>query len=149
MKILITLLFTGITLAVGSQTLTRINGLFCLENGTPFTGHYTTYYPHGGKAAQYGIKNGKLHNNVIVYRENGSIDYTGQYFEGAKDGLWCGRNQKGEVTTQIRYKKGKKVGEWIIGDHFSEQVHLLYFANDHLLSSRSVTKKQAPMLSRH
>lgn len=135
-------------LFVSSQQLIAVNGLYCTPDSVPFTGQYTSYYPSGLKAAVYNLKDGQFHNSVTFYRESGSIDYTGYYDHGRKDGLWCSHDERGRVLSKIKYRKGQKTGEWIVRNDFDNQAFLMYFANDRLLSSRAIKPREAQILSR-
>lgn len=145
--VLIVCLWLGASDSLCAQELIVINGVYCTADSVPYVGAVTTYYPHGQRAAVYNFKNGLLHNTVIVYKENGAIDFVGAYYEGKKDGLWSSHDNQGRVLSQIRYTRGQKIGEWVIGDLYTENAHLLYYANDKLLAARSVRKKDLPVLS--
>ncbi len=146
-KVILTLLaFTP--LIASTQQLIAIDGLYCTPDSVPFSGQYTSYYPSGVKAAVYHLKEGRFHNGVTFYRESGSIDYTGYYYHGRKDGLWCSHDERGRVLSKIKYRKGQKTGEWIVRNDFDNQAYLMYFANDQLLTSRAIKPREAQMLTR-
>lgn len=148
MKAFFSLLFVASAYLVSAQNLLLIEGVYCMPDSTPFSGEYSTFYPSGNKAAVYNMREGKLHNTTTIYKENGAIEHTGTYYYGVKDGLWQSVDDRGRVLSQIRYKKGKKTGEWFIQSEFDDAAYLLYFANDHLLSSRTVEKSEQKIFSR-
>lgn len=131
-----------------SQQLITIDGLYCSPDSVPFTGQYTAYYPSGMKAAVYHLKEGRFHKGVTFYRESGAVDYIGSYDNGRKDGLWCSLDERGRVLTKIKYRKGQKTGEWMVRSDYNSDAYLMYFANDQLLSSRTLRPKEAQALSR-
>lgn len=133
--------------AVNAQQLIEVNGLYCTADGQVFTGEYTTYYPHGEKAATYSIQDGVLHKNVTYYRENGSVEMTGSFHRGKKDGIWRSHDDQGKLTAEARFKKGERIGEWIIKDPFTNNAFMLYYAKDRLINSREVNKGELPVVS--
>lgn len=132
---------------VNAQQLIEVNGLYCTADGQVFTGEYTTYYPHGEKAATYSIQDGVLHKNVTYYRENGSVEMTGSFHRGKKDGIWRSHDDQGKLTAEARFKKGERIGEWIIKDPFTNNAFMLYYAKDRLINSRQVQKGELPVVS--
>lgn len=132
---------------VNAQQLIEVNGLYCTADGQVFTGEYTTYYPHGEKAATYSIQDGVLHKNVTYYRENGSVEMTGSFHRGKKDGIWRSHDDQGKLTAEARFKKGERIGEWIIKDPFTNNAFMLYYAKDRLINSREVNKGELPVVS--
>ena len=132
---------------VNAQQLIEVNGLYCTADGQVFTGEYTTYYPHGEKAATYSIQDGLLHKNVTYYRENGSVEMTGSFHRGKKDGIWRSHDDQGKLTAEARFKKGERIGEWIIKDPFTNNAFMLYYAKDRLINSREVNKTELPIVS--
>lgn len=136
---------TGIGL--NAQQLIERNGVYCTANGEVFTGEYTTFYPHGTKAAIYSIHEGLLHKNVTYYRDNGTIEMTGSFHRGKKDGIWRTLNEQGELMAEARFKKGDRVGEWVIKDPFSNNAFMLYYAGDKLINSRRLPKSDLPIAS--
>ena len=132
---------------VNAQQLIEVNGLYCTADGQAFTGEYTTYYPHGEKAATYSIQDGLLHKNVTYYRENGSVEMTGSFHKGKKDGIWRSHDDQGKLTAEARFKRGERIGEWIIKDPFTNHAFMLYYAKDRLINSRQVQKGELPIVS--
>lgn len=141
-------LFSLLPFLATSQQLMVVDGLYCTTDSMPYTGQYTSYYPTGIRAAVYNLKDGKLHNSVAFYTESGSIDCTGSYYYGQKDGIWRSHDKRGRVMSRIKYRKGQKTGEWVVRNDFSTDAYLMYFANDRLLTSRTIDSRQAQMLTR-
>jgi hypothetical protein len=130
-----------------AQQLIEVNGMYCTANGQVFTGEYTTYYPHGEKAATYSIQAGHLHKNVTYFRENGSVEMTGSFHKGRKDGIWRSHDEQGKLVAEARFKKGERIGEWIIKDPYTNNAFMLYYAKDRLINSRQVNKGELPVVS--
>lgn len=145
---LLSVIFSVLPFIVSAQQLMVVDGLYCTTDSVPFTGKYTAFYPTGVKAAIYNLKDGKLHNGVAFYTESGSIDCTGSYYYGLKDGIWRSHDKRGRVMSRIKYRKGQKTGEWVVRNDFSNHAYLMYFANDRLLTSRTIDTREAQMLTR-
>lgn len=141
---LLALLFA---VTANAQQLIEVNGVYCTADGQVFTGEYTTYYPHGEKAVTYSIQDGHLHKNVTYYRENGSLETTGSFNKGKKDGIWHSHDEHGTLVAEARFKKGERIGEWFIKDPFSNNAFMLYYAKDRLINSRQVNKGELPMVT--
>ncbi len=139
MKGLFTVLMIHIGLLTSAQVeLIKIDGLYCTSDGEPYTGEYVSYHSNGQMAKIYHLKSGVLHNSVLFYKQNGTLDYSGSYFYGKKDGIWQQWDEHGKLVAKAYYEAGSKTGEWMIHDPFNNEGYLLYYARDQFLSGRKV-----------
>jgi antitoxin component YwqK of YwqJK toxin-antitoxin module len=149
MKGLLTVLMALSGLLVSAQVeLSKIDGLYCTADGKPYTGEYVTYHSNGHKATVYHLKEGHLHNTALTYKKNGTLDYSGSYFYGKKDGTWQQWDDHGKLVATAHYEAGSKTGEWMIHDPFNNDGYLIYYARDQFLSGRKVDPTEWAVLQR-
>lgn len=149
MKGLLTVLMVLSGLLGSAQVeLSKIDGVFCTTDGKPYTGEYVTYHSNGHKATVYHLKEGLLHNTALTYKKNGTLDYSGSYFYGKKDGTWQQWDDHGKLVATAHYEAGSKTGEWMIHDPFNNDGYLIYYARDQFLSGRKVDPTEWAVLQR-
>ena len=67
---------------------------------------YGQYYPNGGLQAELPLDNfGQYHGTGTFYYEDGSVQSTGTFNHGLKNGEWKVYNEKGAVTATDTYDK--------------------------------------------
>ena len=69
-------------------------------------GEWIQYYPNGAVCLKSNYLNGKINGKFEVWFENRNIEFSGQYKEDARDGIWLIYNNDGSVKYQIEYQAG-------------------------------------------
>ncbi len=64
------------------------------------------YYPNGSICLNQIIVNGRIDGKFETWFEEGNIEYSGQYKNDARDGLWLIYNEDGTVKYKMEYING-------------------------------------------
>lgn len=116
-------LYLLFALILGSATMTAqdlslVGDIYLnMQTLKPFTGVYQVRYDNGNLAAVYNLRDGKLHQSVVHYFEEGGIRQTGQYFLNERHGLWLEWNENGQLISQAQFNNGVKHGVWKVWDN--------------------------------
>jgi antitoxin component YwqK of YwqJK toxin-antitoxin module len=103
------------------------DGIVYNDNGTAYSGEFSTYHANGAADAVYVVEEGFFHGQAIWYDESGEKIETGNYFKGEKDGVWYRWNTEGQLTAEARYIQGDKDGIWTIwDDNGVRRYHMVY-----------------------
>lgn len=102
---------------VSAQGIVLKEGLYYAENGSLFTGAYTSdSFENGNKKIVFDIADGKALGTVTYYYENGMVMETGTLIGREKNGKWIRWDEAGHKTAEAFYVSGKKNGLWLIWD---------------------------------
>lgn len=137
MKGLILTFFTvmSLTFMGRAQGLTLQDGLYTDENGALYSGEVTLFHENGEMKTNFFVEDGMIQHVALFYDINGRLIMSGSYTENTKDGLWLSYDGKGKVSSKAEYRRGKKIGEWVIKSPYSDLTYNLYYANNELLSA--------------
>lgn len=129
-------LLAFLTSASFAQELKLINGLYLDQDNRPYTGEYTSYYPSGERSALFHLQEGELNNAAFFYRENGTLEASGFFHHGKRDGHWQSFDERGNKLSSVHFNRGTKVGEWEIRVPHTQERYLLYYSQGNLIDAR-------------
>jgi antitoxin component YwqK of YwqJK toxin-antitoxin module len=81
-------------------------------NNIPYTGKYINYYNSGRKQSEGTMLNGKLHGEVKVYFQNGTVGSVKNYENGIANGKQIEYYKNGALRQKRELKEGRDEGVW-------------------------------------
>ena len=95
-----------------TNKMTKINGVWCLKNATPYSGKFIDYYLNGKIQGEGVLFNGKLKGKRLKYHLSGKVSDEIEYDNGISNGLEQRFYADGTLMQKGVLKNGKEVGDW-------------------------------------
>lgn len=128
----ITLIAIGLFMATNlfGQQIFQDGEVYRNAEGELYNGPYTVYVEGSQKLAQYDLKDGQFHGNVVLYHENGAMHQMGHYVNGEKNGMWITWDASKNKRAEAFYDHGKKIGVWSVWNATGARLfHMVYHNN--------------------
>ena len=93
------------------------------QNGRPWNGEWTTWYPDGNKKESGTYLDGEKQSPWTAWYDNGQKKYVIHYKNSLEHGLYTEWNEDGRLTKDIEYDTGKPVSEYLVeyqGEGYTE-----------------------------
>ncbi len=84
----------------------RGNTFFKKKTNEPFTGILKNFYPDGQVQLIDNFKDGMQHGEYISYHQNGEILLKGYFQDGKQHGIWTEFHEDGSLYWNLRYING-------------------------------------------
>lgn len=97
----------------------KVKAVKFYKNGL-YNGKWVSYYQNGEIESIENYKNSNNHGKFIAYFKDGTLKGKLNFINNVEDGKYISMLDKNKLIAKGKYRKGDKVGEWIINKYDKE-----------------------------